>query len=117
MKIRATTEFIRFRRHSGDIAEPAVKYLRRGSGKGSYADRAEISPEAMTRSLEARRSSLVKAVRRHSVEIEELVEKMEAREDALRLACLEELRGNIRSGAYDFDSPEALRSAVDALIR
>lgn len=116
MKIRAATEFIRLGRHSKESPEPTPRYIRHGAGKGSTVDRIEISAEAMTRSLDARRTPLVKAFQRIAPEIGVAVGVREAREDANREARLADLIIRIKSGTYDFDSAEALMNAADALL-
>ncbi len=116
MKIRAATEFIRLGRHSTESAETAPRYIRRGAGKGSAGDRLELSAEAMARSLEARRTPLVKAVNRIAPGAGATAGMIEAREDADREARIADLLLRIRGGAYDFDSPEALGNAADSLL-
>jgi hypothetical protein len=116
MKIRTATEFIRLGRHSGESVETAPRYIRRGAGKGSAADRVELSAEAMARSREARNTPLVKAFQRISPGMGIPVWESEVREDANREARIADLIIRIRSGAYDFDSPEALAAAADSLM-
>ena len=96
-------------------AEPAARFIRRGDGRRADTDRAEISADALARSREARLSHLVRAGRRLSAEIGELLGMIESRADAARAAHLGELRRRVRDGSYDFDGIEALRGAAHAL--
>lgn len=115
--INKTTEYWNYRQslQTGLERERAPRFIRRDTtGKG--ADIVDISEAARKRMIEKNTTPLVKSIMSFSTELGEIVRDKEGESDSLRSARVNELKGRVREGLYDYENPGRIEAAADSLM-
>lgn len=115
MMINKTADFIHYYHAVHSAGERAPRFLRRVPSEERGVDRIDISPEAMDRLRERNSSSLARAGFRLSLAIGELMMMAERGADMERRQRIGELRDRVKDGAYNFDAPEVIAAAGEAI--